>query len=317
VEYPLIRDNAILIGVISVARSTTDLASPTQARFTLVSKFGEQFGGTGGISTTTLQQAYDNSSTPEITINSTLDGLSIKNGTGNADNVTRLLEGLDAAGNATSFIRADGDISGTTLQTNGFTANTGGITASTVNIRTIGSGTSITNLGIDSSGNIVSGSTTGSSGTFTGGTVSGPTNFTNGLTADTISATTYYNLPVTADTYVTGFSLTNDVITLSQNREDEYSAFTISLSAYTGTTDIFTRNETYSSTTSTISTNQSIFNPSNLTILSDSTFIVEQYAEYYVLGDLTNYGVLIVNGTLKIGGALYDYGTISGTGVIE
>ena len=33
--------------------------------------------------------------------------------------------------------------------------------------------------------------------TFTGGTVEGATDFKNGLTADTISATTYNNLPVT------------------------------------------------------------------------------------------------------------------------
>ena len=33
-------------------------------------------------------------------------------------------------------------------------------------------------------------------GSFTGGTVSGATNFTNGLTATTISATTYQNLPI-------------------------------------------------------------------------------------------------------------------------
>lgn len=33
-------------------------------------------------------------------------------------------------------------------------------------------------------------------GSFTGGTVTGPTNFTNGLTATTISATTYQNLPI-------------------------------------------------------------------------------------------------------------------------
>jgi hypothetical protein len=62
--------------------------------------------------------------------------------------------------------------------------------------------------------------------------VSGPTNFTGGLTANTISATTYYNYP---DTYVTGFSLTNDVITLSQNRTDSYSSFTVTLSGLTGT----------------------------------------------------------------------------------
>jgi hypothetical protein len=39
---------------------------------------------------------------------------------------------------------------------------------------------------------IVTGSTGG--GTFSGGTVTGPTIFTNGLTANTISATTYYNV---------------------------------------------------------------------------------------------------------------------------
>ena len=51
------------------------------------------------------------------------------------------------------------------------------------------------------------------------------------IKAGTISATTYLNYP---DSYVTGFSLNNDIITLSQNRTDQYSAFTISLSAYTG-----------------------------------------------------------------------------------
>ncbi len=47
----------------------------------------------------------------------------------------------------------------------------------------------------------VTGFTTGG-GMFTGGTVTGPTQFTDGLTANTISATTYYNLP---NQTVTGF----------------------------------------------------------------------------------------------------------------
>ena len=42
----------------------------------------------------------------------------------------------------------------------------------------------------------------GGSGTFTGGTVSGATNFTNGLTATTISATTYQNLPFNGGDYL-------------------------------------------------------------------------------------------------------------------
>jgi len=41
----------------------------------------------------------------------------------------------------------------------------------------------------------ISGFSTSTGASFTGGTVSGATNFTNGLTANTISATTYYNLP--------------------------------------------------------------------------------------------------------------------------
>jgi hypothetical protein len=51
----------------------------------------------------------------------------------------------------------------------------------------------------------VSGITSGG-GTFTGGTVTGPTIFTSGLTANTISATTYQNLPVSGVTGGTGIS---------------------------------------------------------------------------------------------------------------
>ena len=61
-------------------------------------------------------------------------------------------------------------------------------------IKSVGSGTPLINLGLDNTGRVVTGSTGGS--TFTGGTVNGATNFTNGLTANTISATTYLNLPI-------------------------------------------------------------------------------------------------------------------------
>jgi hypothetical protein len=50
----------------------------------------------------------------------------------------------------------------------------------------------------------------GGSSSFTGGTVTGPTIFTNGLTADTISATTYYNLPVSGLTEGTNISITGN-----------------------------------------------------------------------------------------------------------
>ena len=79
----------------------------------------------------------------------------------------------------------------------------------------------------------------------------------------------------------------------------------------------FLRNKTHENATDTISINQSIFNPSNLNVLSTSTFFVDQDADYYALGDLSNSGSLIVSGTLKIGGILYNSGSIVGPGIIE
>jgi len=151
------------------------------------------------------------------------------------------------------------------------------------------------------------------------------------------------------DTYVTGFTINGNDIVLTQNRTDSYSSFTISLSGITGSylplsggtvtgdtifqsgltattisattyqnlPETFLRNQTNSGSTDTIHQYQSIFNPSNLTVQSTSTFVIETNADYYVLGDLTNYGTIQNDGTLKIGGVLYNYGIITGTGIIE
>ena len=67
----------------------------------------------------------------------------------------------------------------------------------------------------------------------------------------------------------------------------------------------------------TIKQYDSIFNPFNLLIQNNNIFIIENNADYYVLGDLVNSGSIVVNGTLKIGGVLHNIGSITGTGVIE
>ena len=72
------------------------------------------------------------------------------------------------------------------------------------------------------------------SSTFTGGTVSGPTIFTVGLSANTFSATTYFNLPVTADTFTTAFTYSNNVLTLARNQG--LSSFTATINSMTGLT---------------------------------------------------------------------------------
>jgi hypothetical protein len=223
VEYGNNRDNGVLIGIISVNKNATNLSNIAQAVFNFVSKFGEIMGGTGGLSTTTLQQAYDNSSTPEIILNATLDGLSLQNGTGNPDNTTRVLEGVNAANSTTSYILADGGFSGSS-----FSGNSLHISGSSnpVIFKGLTANTSDSNvLSIDSNGNVhtypissISGGSSSTSGAYlplSGGTVTGGTIFTNGLTANTISATTYYNLPI--DIRVTGGTYNGGNITFTNN----------------------------------------------------------------------------------------------------
>ncbi len=117
-------NNGILIGILSVLSSATDLSDTSKARFFFASKFGETVGSAGGVSTTNLQQAYNNSVTPEIVTNSTLGALSLKNGTGNSDTTTNLFEGQNSGGNITSFIKADGGFSGSSISATTISATT-------------------------------------------------------------------------------------------------------------------------------------------------------------------------------------------------
>ena len=83
-----------------------------------------------------------------------------------------------------------------------------------------------------------------------------------------------------------------------------------------GGSNIFILNETPTNVTTSITANQSIFNPSNLTVVSSSVFFIATTADYYVLGDLINSGSIIVSGSLKVGGALLNSGSITGPGSI-
>ena len=104
----------------------------------------------------------------------------------------------------------------------------------------------------------------GGGSVFTGGTITGPTVFTNGLTANTISATTYYNLPESTDTFVTGATYSNNTFTYTNNTGGTFnvlfntvtgltSSGTISTSVLSATTyfnlptDVFVTGGTYTS----------------------------------------------------------------------
>ncbi len=79
ITFPNFRDNGVLIGILSVRANATDLSNIAQAQFLMVSKFGEAVGAAGGISTGSLQQAYNNSTIPQITT-STIGPVTIQRG---------------------------------------------------------------------------------------------------------------------------------------------------------------------------------------------------------------------------------------------
>jgi len=130
VEYVNNRDNGILIGLITVASNASNLSNTNQAIFTLVSKFGEVLTGTaGGFSTTTLQQAYDNSTQPEILTNSTLGAVTFKRGSASeSDNV---IEVQNSAGADTFAVTGQGNVSGNSFNVKTYiydSLNTSGVT---------------------------------------------------------------------------------------------------------------------------------------------------------------------------------------------
>lgn len=69
--------NGLLRGFLVVRQGTSDLTNTNQVFFLEAGKFGGA-AGSGGLSVTTLQGAYDNSVTPEITVDSTNGALTVQ-----------------------------------------------------------------------------------------------------------------------------------------------------------------------------------------------------------------------------------------------
>jgi hypothetical protein len=133
VTYPNAQTTGVLIGIISVRNDIVadgqPLTNTNYAKFTSVSKFGELIGGTGGLSTTTLQQAYDNSVQPEILTNSTLGAVTFKRGSASeSDNV---IEVQSNTGNNTFAVTGEGNVSGNSFNVKTYiydSLNTSGVT---------------------------------------------------------------------------------------------------------------------------------------------------------------------------------------------
>lgn len=122
--------------------------------------------------------------------------------------------------------------------------------------------------------------------TFTGGTVTGATNFTNGLSATTISATTYLNLPINTDVFVTGGTYSAGTITFTNTTGGTFNVTDVlSGSIYTDT-DNYT-----SGITKTISHN---LNTTNILVQ-----IIDTNTNELIYGSVDNYQTNSVDVTLN------------------
>ena len=117
------RDNGILIGVLSVLSTATNLSDTSKAQFFYTSKFGETVGSAGGFSTTNLQQAYNNSIDPEIITNSSLGALTLQRGS--ASDSDTVFEVQDGAGVHRMWVSGSGRTTTTDLTITGVTSTSG------------------------------------------------------------------------------------------------------------------------------------------------------------------------------------------------
>jgi hypothetical protein len=199
-----------------------------------------------------------------------------------------------------------GTVTGPTIFTNGLTANT--ISATTyynlpkdifVTGGTYSSGTTIFTNNTGGTFN-VTGFSTSTGTSFTGGTVSGATNFTGGLSANTISATTYYNLP--NDIFVTGGTYSSGSITITNNTGGTFNITGL----YTGGTDVYVTGGTKSNGTVTFTNN------------TGGTFNVTGFSDTFVTGGTYSNGTATftnnTGGTFNVTGLTTPFtgGTVSG-----
>jgi hypothetical protein len=116
---------------------------------------------------------------------------------------------------------------------------------------------------------------------FTGGTVNGATRFTNGLTANTISATTYFNLPT--DVRVTGTTYSNNTFTYTNNTGGTFNVLFNTMTGLTVNGGISANTATIVSATTGTSVANLAIESSGRIIKAGGNAIVENY--YYSISN--------------------------------
>jgi len=151
VVEPISATNAVLVAVISVIKGATDLSNPLHASIHNASKFGEISMGVGGAATSTLQSSYDNSTTPEIIVDSTRGAVTVMDNatpiganlfevqTNSSTNIVEVaIDGVDITGDLavtdSITIGSKGLVTQITSSTTGVTINSSVGTITTVSL---------------------------------------------------------------------------------------------------------------------------------------------------------------------------------------
>jgi hypothetical protein len=233
-------DNLILIGILTVRKGATNLSLSSDAIFTKASKIGEVgIGGSGGTSTTTLNDAYLNSPTPEIV--ATNGAVSIQNGV--ADNTTNVLETNNYAGVTTFKVDGNGLTSATSFVEGGTTLSSKYVPQT----RNIIAGTGLTGGGVLSADRTLSLSAVGTAGTYNTVVTNAYGQVTSGSTSLCLNSAytkTFTSADVNSSilTLVHGLSSSYPTVTIFDNNSNQIipyainslqtSAVTVNLSGY-------------------------------------------------------------------------------------
>lgn len=125
VVRPNLVNNSILIAAIVLRHTTTNMNDANFVRILAADKFGQIGGAASGIPVSTLQTAYNNSVIPQITTNSTLDGVTIRQGSGS--DADAILKGQNGSAVDSFRLNGNGQITLGTWKANPVTYQYGGI----------------------------------------------------------------------------------------------------------------------------------------------------------------------------------------------
>lgn len=116
VKWSNLDNNSILIGVLAATKSATSLRTQDgQAQFFQADRLGGLIGSSAGVSTATLQSAYNNSTQPQILTDATRLGVQIKRGS--AADTDAILQGLDGSNNVVYSLKGNGETTHTASTT--------------------------------------------------------------------------------------------------------------------------------------------------------------------------------------------------------